>query len=129
MNADDFAFLEHIVVSMSKKGRATILFPHGVLFRDGEDKLRENLSLDEEECLHYQIVKKVNEKGDVHTISWDVSKEDAEIPIGDEAREIIISHFKTLESQGVAVSQSAFELYERLTSESQSPELYEESYG
>ena len=43
----DFAFLEHIVVSMSKKGRATILFPHGVLFRDGEDKLRENLIKDD----------------------------------------------------------------------------------
>jgi len=97
---------------------------HSILY-----KLREDLSLDEEECLHYQIVKKVNEEGDVHTISWDVSKEDAEIPISDEAREIIISHFKTLESQGVAVSQAAFELYERLTSESQAPELYEESYG
>ena len=43
----DFAFLEHIVVSLSKKGRATILFPHGVLFRDGEDKLRENLIKDD----------------------------------------------------------------------------------
>jgi type I restriction enzyme M protein len=43
----DFAFLEHIVVSMSKKGRATILFPHGVLFRDGEEKLRENLIKDD----------------------------------------------------------------------------------
>jgi len=43
----DFAFLEHIIVSMSKKGRATILFPHGVLFRDGEDKLRENLIIDD----------------------------------------------------------------------------------
>ena len=62
---------------------------HSILY-----KLRENLSLDEEECLHYQIVKKVNEKWDVHTISWDVSKEDAEISISDEAREIIISHFK-----------------------------------
>lgn len=43
----DFAFLEHIVVSLSKKGRATILFPHGVLFRDGEDELREKLIKDD----------------------------------------------------------------------------------
>ncbi len=43
----DFAFLEHIVVSLSKKGRATILFPHGVLFRDGENELRKNLIKDD----------------------------------------------------------------------------------
>jgi len=43
----DFAFLQHIVVSMSKKGRAAILFPHGVLFRDGEGDLRKKLLYDD----------------------------------------------------------------------------------
>lgn len=43
----DFAFLQHIVKSLSDKGRAAILFPHGVLFRDGESKLREGLINDD----------------------------------------------------------------------------------
>lgn len=40
----DYAFLQHIVVSLDEKnGRAAILFPHGVLFRDGEAELRKKL--------------------------------------------------------------------------------------
>ena len=43
----DYAFLQHIVKSLSSDGRAAILFPHGVLFRDGESKLREELIHDD----------------------------------------------------------------------------------
>lgn len=40
----DYAFLQHIVASLDEKnGRAAILFPHGVLFRDGESELRQKL--------------------------------------------------------------------------------------
>ena len=43
----DFAFLQHIVASLSDKGRAAILFPHGVLFRDVESSLRKKLVEDD----------------------------------------------------------------------------------
>ena len=43
----DYAFLQHIAKSLSSDGRAAILFPHGVLFRDGESKLREKLIHDD----------------------------------------------------------------------------------
>ena len=43
----DFAFIEHIVCSLNNNGRAAILLPHGVLFRDGEKKLRENIVNDD----------------------------------------------------------------------------------
>ncbi|MHB8546669.1 MAG: type I restriction-modification system subunit M [Nitrosotalea sp.] len=39
----DYAFIQHILASLSEKGRAAILLPHGVLFRNAEDKLRKNL--------------------------------------------------------------------------------------
>jgi type I restriction enzyme M protein len=39
----DFAFIQHILVSLSDVGRAAILLPHGVLFRDAESKIREKL--------------------------------------------------------------------------------------
>ena len=39
----DFAFIQHIACSLSKKGRAAILLPHGVLFRDGEEELRKKI--------------------------------------------------------------------------------------
>lgn len=40
----DYAFFQHIAASMDPKtGRAAILFPHGVLFRQEEKSLRENL--------------------------------------------------------------------------------------
>jgi type I restriction enzyme M protein len=40
----DYAFLQHIIVSMNRKnGRCAILFPHGVLFRDEEEKMRKQL--------------------------------------------------------------------------------------
>ena len=40
----DYAFFQHIAKSLdSKKGRAAILFPHGVLFRREEAELREAL--------------------------------------------------------------------------------------
>ncbi len=48
----DFAFLQHIISSLSNKGRAAILFPHGVLFRDAERDLREKLIHDDKlECV------------------------------------------------------------------------------
>lgn len=44
----DYAFLQHIVSSLDKKnGRAAILFPHGVLFRDGEGELRKKMVEDD----------------------------------------------------------------------------------
>lgn len=40
----DYAFFQHIAASMDPKtGRAVVLFPHGVLFRQEEKSLRENL--------------------------------------------------------------------------------------
>ncbi len=40
----DYAFLQHILVSLKKhSGRCAILFPHGVLFRNEESNMREKL--------------------------------------------------------------------------------------
>ena len=40
----DYAFLQHILASLKPKtGRCSILFPHGVLFRDEERAMREKL--------------------------------------------------------------------------------------
>jgi type I restriction enzyme M protein len=40
----DYAFLQHILASLNPKtGRCSILFPHGVLFRDEERAMREKL--------------------------------------------------------------------------------------
>ena len=40
----DYAFIQHILCSMkSKTGRCAILLPHGVLFRNEEQTIRENL--------------------------------------------------------------------------------------
>jgi len=39
----DYAFIQHILASLSHNGRAAILLPHGVLFRDAESKIREKL--------------------------------------------------------------------------------------
>lgn len=40
----DYAFLQHILKSLKeKKGRCAILFPHGVLFRNEEGAMREEL--------------------------------------------------------------------------------------
>lgn len=40
----DYAFLQHIVASLKPKtGRCSVLFPHGVLFRDEEQAMREKL--------------------------------------------------------------------------------------
>ncbi|VTS01317.1 dna methyltransferase : Adenine-specific DNA-methyltransferase OS=Alcanivorax pacificus W11-5 GN=S7S_02498 PE=4 SV=1: N6_Mtase [Gemmata massiliana] len=40
----DYAFLQHILASLKPKtGRCSILFPHGVLFRDEEQAMREKL--------------------------------------------------------------------------------------
>ncbi len=40
----DYAFLQHIIMSMKKDtGRCAILFPHGVLFRNEENGMREQL--------------------------------------------------------------------------------------
>ena len=49
----DYAFMQHIIASMSSNtGRCAILFPHGVLFRDEEKEIRKNLILqDEIECV------------------------------------------------------------------------------
>ncbi|MBR9804740.1 SAM-dependent DNA methyltransferase, partial [bacterium] len=43
-NCADYAFWQHIICSLSPKiGRCAILFPHGVLFRDAERKMRQKL--------------------------------------------------------------------------------------
>ncbi|MDI7817366.1 class I SAM-dependent DNA methyltransferase [Clostridioides difficile] len=49
----DFAFFQHILKSMDEEtGRCAILFPHGILFRDEEHSMRENLvKLDLIECV------------------------------------------------------------------------------
>jgi len=40
----DYAFLQHILMSLKKDtGRCAILFPHGVLFRNEESSMRENM--------------------------------------------------------------------------------------
>ncbi len=40
----DYAFFQHSIASMNPKtGRCAILFPHGVLFRDDEQEMREKL--------------------------------------------------------------------------------------
>jgi len=44
----DYAFIQHIVSSLDKKGRAAILLPHGVLFRDGENEIRKKLVNDDQ---------------------------------------------------------------------------------
>jgi type I restriction enzyme M protein len=43
----DYAFIQHIVKSLSAKGRAAVLLPHGVLFRDAEAKIRKKLIEDD----------------------------------------------------------------------------------
>jgi len=49
----DYAFFQHIIKSMNKKtGRCAILFPHGVLFREDEQAMREKIiSADIIECV------------------------------------------------------------------------------
>jgi type I restriction enzyme M protein len=49
----DYAFLQHILASLKPKtGRCSILFPHGVLFRDEEQAMREKLlETDRVECV------------------------------------------------------------------------------
>jgi len=49
----DYAFFQHIIKSMNEEnGRCAILFPHGVLFREEEDALREKLiMMDCVECV------------------------------------------------------------------------------
>jgi type I restriction enzyme M protein len=39
----DYAFIQHILASLADNGRAAILLPHGVLFRDAENKMRKKL--------------------------------------------------------------------------------------
>lgn len=39
----DYAFIQHIVASMNDDGKAAILLPHGVLFRDSEFELRKKM--------------------------------------------------------------------------------------
>lgn len=49
----DYAFLQHIIMSLNEKtGRCAILFPHGVLFRNEETEMRKKLvELDVVECV------------------------------------------------------------------------------
>ena len=49
----DYAFLQHIIMSLNKKsGRCAILFPHGVLFRNEEVEMRKRLvDMDIVECV------------------------------------------------------------------------------
>jgi len=43
----DFAFIQHIVKSMSKTGRAAILLPHGILASDSESSIRKKIIEDD----------------------------------------------------------------------------------
>jgi type I restriction enzyme M protein len=43
----DYAFIQHILKSLSNNGRTAILLPHGVLFRDDEEEIRKKLILDD----------------------------------------------------------------------------------
>jgi type I restriction enzyme M protein len=49
----DYAFWQHILASLAPKtGRCAILFPHGVLFRDAEDEMRQKIiAADLIECI------------------------------------------------------------------------------
>lgn len=49
----DYAFLQHILMSLNEKtGRCAVLFPHGVLFRNEEAEMRKKLvELDFVECV------------------------------------------------------------------------------
>ena len=43
----DYAFVQHIVCSMSEKGRSAILLPHGILASKSESHIRENIVKDD----------------------------------------------------------------------------------
>ncbi len=43
----DYAFIQHIIQSLSRKGRTAILLPHGVLFREGEEEIRKKMIQDD----------------------------------------------------------------------------------
>lgn len=43
----DYAFLQHIIASLNEDGRAAILFPHGILFRDAEAEMRRKILEDD----------------------------------------------------------------------------------
>lgn len=43
----DYAFLQHIIASLNEHGRAAILFPHGILFRDSEAEMRRKILQDD----------------------------------------------------------------------------------
>ena len=44
----DYAFFQHIISSLKpRSGRSAILFPHGILFRDQEQEIRENIVADD----------------------------------------------------------------------------------
>ena len=43
----DYAFIQHIVCSMSRKGRSAILLPHGILASKSESHIRENIVKDD----------------------------------------------------------------------------------
>lgn len=39
----DYAFQQHILASLTEKGRSAVLWPHGVLFRDSEAEIRQKM--------------------------------------------------------------------------------------
>lgn len=43
----DYAFLQHVIASLNGHGRAAILFPHGILFRDAEAEMRRKILEDD----------------------------------------------------------------------------------
>lgn len=43
----DYAFLQHVIASLNEQGRAAILFPHGILFRDAEAEMRRKILEDD----------------------------------------------------------------------------------
>lgn len=44
----DYAFIQHIVCSLNKNGRAAILLPHGILASESECEIREKLVKDDQ---------------------------------------------------------------------------------
>ena len=38
----DMAWVQHMIKSMNSNGRMAIVLPHGVLFRDGSEKIRKS---------------------------------------------------------------------------------------
>ncbi len=51
-NKADYVFIQHIISSLSKNGRAAVLLPHGILSSDSESEIRKSMIKDDKlECI------------------------------------------------------------------------------